>query len=67
VLAHKATRGTSEIILTGTSPEMRADLIAHGIKPPLVRFEPTIEIAVARVHQALKEGIRPDPEPALSS
>ncbi|MAB34686.1 MULTISPECIES: SulP family inorganic anion transporter [Thalassospira] len=48
-LAHK-TRGRGiEVILTGTSHDLRRELFAHGIKPPLVHYETDIEKAVGRL------------------
>ncbi|MEC5322505.1 SulP family inorganic anion transporter [Aurantimonas sp. A3-2-R12] len=50
-LAHKATRRGVKVVLTGTSHEIRKDLFLHGIKPPLVSYEPSIDKAVATVHR----------------
>ncbi|MEC5293008.1 SulP family inorganic anion transporter [Aurantimonas sp. C2-6-R+9] len=50
-LAHKATRRGVKVVLTGTSHEIRKDLFLHGIKPPLVSYEPSIEKAVATVRR----------------
>ncbi|KEO56885.1 SulP family inorganic anion transporter [Thalassospira permensis] len=48
-LARK-TRGRGiEVILTGTSHDLRRELFAHGIKPPLVHYETDIEKAVGRL------------------
>ncbi|SOB94115.1 SulP family inorganic anion transporter [Thalassospira xiamenensis] len=44
------TRGRGiEVILTGTSHDLRRELFAHGIKPPLVHYETDIETAVVRL------------------
>ena len=44
------TRGRGiEVILTGTSHDLRRELFAHGIKPPLVHYETDIEKAVVRL------------------
>ena len=51
-LAHRAQRRALKVILTGTSHEMRQDLFAHGIKPPLVRYEPSIERALLKLRHA---------------
>lgn len=51
-LAHKAMRRKVEVYLTGTSHEVRKDLFAHGIKPPLVHYAPHIAEAV---HKARKD------------
>lgn len=47
-LAQKATRGGVRICLTGTSHEMRRELFAHGLKPPLVRYAKGIPQALRR-------------------
>lgn len=48
-LARK-TRGRGiEVILTGTSHDLRRELFANGIKPPLVHYETDIEKAVGRL------------------
>lgn len=48
-LARK-TRGRGiEVILSGTSHDLRRELFAHGIKPPLVHYETDIEKAVGRL------------------
>jgi SulP family sulfate permease len=57
-LAHKAARRGVRVILTGTNRSIRRELFAHGIKPPLVSYEKSIEIAVAKVREALA-GPRP--------
>ena len=44
------------VYLTGTSREMRRDLFAHAVRPPLVRYAPTLEDAVRR---AKANGERP--------
>jgi hypothetical protein len=33
-------------VLTGTTSEMRTELAAHRVEPPLVRFEKSIEAAL---------------------
>lgn len=48
-LANKAAGRGVQVILTGTSHDVRRELFAHGIKPPLVHYEQTIEKAVGRV------------------
>ncbi len=45
-LAHKADRRGVKVVLTGTSHVTRTDLFVHGIKPPLVRYEQSIERAL---------------------
>ncbi|MBX2833110.1 MAG: SulP family inorganic anion transporter [Rhodospirillales bacterium] len=48
-LAKKAEGRGVQVILTGTSHDVRRELFAHAIKPPLVHYEQTIEKAVERV------------------
>ena len=45
-LANKAGRRGVKVVLTGTSHAVRKELFAHGIKPPMVGYAPTIERAV---------------------
>jgi len=58
-LARRAARGGVTVYLTGTSREMRRDLFAHAVRPPLVRYAPTLEDAVRR---AKANGERPPSE-----
>jgi sulfate permease, SulP family len=51
-LAHKATRRGVEVYLTGTSHDVRKDLFAHGIKPPLVHYAHGIQDAVKKAQAA---------------
>lgn len=51
VLAHKARRHGVSLHLTGMSKGVRADLLAHGVAPPMVQFAVTIEEAVHQAHQ----------------
>tara|TARA_R110002072_G_scaffold3759_21_gene26908 strand:+ start:4824 stop:6575 length:1752 start_codon:yes stop_codon:yes gene_type:complete len=44
-MVRKATLGGVKIILTGTSHEIRKGLFVHGVKPPLVRYESSIQAA----------------------
>jgi anti-anti-sigma factor len=39
----KARRAGVRVFVTGASPQMRRLLVAHGVKPPLVRYKATIE------------------------
>jgi len=50
-LAHKANRRGVEVYLTGASHDVRRDLFAHGIKPPLVHYARHIEDAVNRANK----------------
>ena len=51
-LARKAQRQGVAVILTGVSASVRRDLAAHEITPPLVAFETTIDVALAKVRGA---------------
>jgi SulP family sulfate permease len=46
-LAAKARRRGVAVYLAGADPGLRRDLLAHGARPPLVRYAPTIESALA--------------------
>jgi SulP family sulfate permease len=49
-LANKAARRGVRVALTGTSTAMRRDLFAQGLKPPLVHYENSVELAVSKSH-----------------
>jgi len=46
-IVRKAARRRVQVVLTGTTQEMRAELGVHGLEPPRVRFETSIETALA--------------------
>jgi SulP family sulfate permease len=48
LLADKAHRKGLPVYLTGTSHAMRQELFAHGLKPPLARYDRTVEAALQR-------------------
>jgi SulP family sulfate permease len=48
LLAAKAHRKRLPVYLTGTTHAMRQELFAHGLKPPLVRYDRTVETALRR-------------------
>jgi sulfate permease, SulP family len=58
-LAHQAKRRGVILALTGASREVRSDLFAHGIRPPLVRYEQSIEVALTNLRQNQRQD-RPD-------
>ncbi|MGW9232337.1 SulP family inorganic anion transporter [Pseudorhizobium sp. NPDC055634] len=59
-LAHKAHRRGLTIMLTGTTDGLREELRAQGIRPPMVRFEATIEKALAALErEAMDAGNNP--------
>ncbi|MBN9074235.1 MAG: SulP family inorganic anion transporter [Rhizobiales bacterium] len=45
-LAHKAERAGARVVLTGTTTELRRQLFAMRIKPPLIGFAPTVQAAL---------------------
>lgn len=47
-IAEKARSKGVDVRVTGTSAEMRRDLFVHGVRPPLVHFDSTIETAQAK-------------------
>jgi SulP family sulfate permease len=47
-MAHKARRRGATVYLTGTTAAQRRVLLAHGARPPTVRYAPTIDAARAR-------------------
>jgi sulfate permease, SulP family len=46
-LAQKARRRNVRLWLTGAAPDIRRVLITHGLRPPLCRYGPTVEDALA--------------------
>ncbi len=45
-IAHKARRRGVTLYLTGTTPDLRRVFLAHGARPPLVRYSSTIASAL---------------------
>lgn len=52
-LAHRAGRRNVAVYLTGANADVAAELRAHGLDSPLVRFAPGIDAAVAAARQTL--------------
>jgi SulP family sulfate permease len=48
-LAVKAAKRGVKVVLTGANAEVSAELTAHGVKPPLVRYELSIDDALGRL------------------
>lgn len=48
-LARKAHRNGVTVYLTGTSGGVRRDLLAHGVRQPLVHWAPSIDDALERI------------------
>ena len=50
-LARKGAKRRVHVVLTGTNHDVRQELFVHGVKPPLVRYERTIEVALAKLRK----------------
>ncbi|MEK9672047.1 MAG: sodium-independent anion transporter [Rhodospirillaceae bacterium] len=50
-LTRKAQRRGVAVVLTGTGHDVRQDLFAHGLKPPLVRYAATIDAVVSKYRE----------------
>lgn len=48
-LAQKMRRRGVKMVVSGASRDVRRDLFVNGVKPPLVRFERSIEAALAKL------------------
>lgn len=51
-MARKAGRRGVNVVLTGATSDVRKDLLAHGIRPPLVQYEASVETALETVRRA---------------
>lgn len=47
-LAHNVARRGATLVLTGAAPDVQRDLVAQGVRSPLVRYDPSVAAAVAR-------------------
>ncbi|MGM0560488.1 MAG: SulP family inorganic anion transporter [Pseudomonadota bacterium] len=54
-LARKAKRRGVKVSLTGTTRDLRKELFLHGLKPPLVRYEASLEKALERHRLTLRD------------
>lgn len=52
-IVHKAARRGVKVVLTGTTHEMRVQLFAQGIKPPLAGYEGSVAMGVQKLRTAL--------------
>lgn len=52
-MVSKARRQGVRVSLTGTRPEARRMLFAHGIRPPDVSYEPSVPMAVSKARSAI--------------
>jgi SulP family sulfate permease len=55
-LARKAAKRRVRVVFTGTNREVREELFVHGVKPPLVRYERSIDSAMAKLRKAEAAG-----------
>jgi sulfate permease, SulP family len=51
-LARKATKRHVRVVLTGANKGVRAELAVHGVTPPLVGYERSIDAALAELERA---------------
>ena len=51
--AEKARDKGIALTITGASPAVRKELLAHGVRPPMVDYKPDIEVAVAEIKAAV--------------
>jgi len=67
-LAHKARRRGVKVVLTGTSHDIRQSLFTQGVKPPLVTYERTVDVAMHKVRRSADRDTADAPkEEALTS
>jgi SulP family sulfate permease len=51
-LARKAAKRGVRVVLTGANHEVREELLLHGVRPPLVAYESSIETALEELRKA---------------
>lgn len=54
VLAHKAARRHIKVVLAGTTKPIRRELFLHGIKPPLVGYQRSVDAALAKLRREIR-------------
>jgi len=54
-LVHKAERRGVEVMLTGTTHDLRVQLFAHGMKPPKVAYESSILLGLRKLRHKLDQ------------
>jgi SulP family sulfate permease len=54
VLAHKAARRQIKVVLVGTTKPIRRELFLHGIKPPLVGYQRSVDAALAKLRREIR-------------
>lgn len=51
-LARKAAKRSVRVVFTGTHHNVRQELFVHGLKPPLVRYERSIDVALGKLRRS---------------
>jgi sulfate permease, SulP family len=51
-LARKAAKRGMRVVLTGTNRGVREELFVHGVRPPLVGYESSIDVALQELRKA---------------
>ncbi|KPQ07490.1 MAG: sulfate permease, SulP family [Rhodobacteraceae bacterium HLUCCA12] len=54
-LVHKARKRGVDIMLTGTTHDLRVHLFAHGMKPPVVGYESTIALGARKLRRRIDQ------------
>jgi SulP family sulfate permease len=49
-VARKAQRSGVSLLISGASPAVRQSLLSHGVRPPAVTYEPSLDNAIATAH-----------------
>lgn len=62
-IARKAARHHVVLLISGTTPAARKSLTSHGVRPPEVLYESTIEAAIVAAHREITR--RSASEPAV--
>lgn len=62
-IARKAARHHVVLLISGTTPAVRKSLTSHGVRPPEVIYESTIEAAITAAHREIAR--RSASEPAV--
>lgn len=64
-LVHKARRRGIEVMLTGTTHDLRRQLFAHGLKPPNVSYESGLSLGLSKLrHKLDRRELPPSEAPA---
>ena len=63
-IARKAARHHVVLLISGATPAVRKSLTSHGVRPPEVLYESTIEAAIAAAHREIARRSAVEPAPA---